>query len=726
MDKEEFERRIQSFIQEAKAAGYSDEEIQRRVMARRVEFQAQQAQQIIKTPETKAPEKRDLGILKTPIEWAPVIGAIGGEYIGGPVGAAIGGGGGEVIREIATGEELNLGEIALQAGLAGFGGKFAEIGGRILGAPFKPILGAARKAAEPVVEAAGEIASPALRKGTNIAAKVLASAFNIPRKFVQELKPVETAQEILQYDLKATSREGLQKVVGQVTGQSGIMSKIVREAIGRIRGNVDISNVPTVVSDLLDQSTLEKDVLKDVNLRILRIITPTSEGESIGLGELRPLDALDKVRQLETIGYNFLRAAKRSVLDPTKYEEQGRVFLGAADEIMQALVEKASQEGTLEMFKTPEIISQIQKISSRLAEQFMGANTLRDLRAIQAPFVRLGRILNLTGEAEAGATSAFTRMIGSRLIGGAAGAIAGTPLGPLGTIAGTAVGVTAEPVVESIIETTRFPAISLLAKGIKGFEDLFIRGRGAQIIEEGARQAIRTGKATPSAINAASNFVKGLTANFLSQMAPRMALNTVIPDTSMLGTPEATANTQQVAELESRVNKDTNNGLQFNAAQAAIAMLAYPKYANIIKSVYQILNPDAQKKTLSVQAAQIKNNAEMGVKSVDRLEELIKKDPGVLLKAQLPGSPGAREFVMVRTSLIQNLRNVMTGKQFSQKEMEEYEKELPTAFDSGETIKAKLDWWRNFFNSMVQGIEETRGAIEFPSSPAEVTFPTSE
>jgi hypothetical protein len=107
-----------------------------------------------------------------------------------------------------------------------------------------------------------------------------------------------------------------------------------------------------------------------------------------------------------------------------------------------------------------------------------------------------------------------------------------------------------------------------------------------------------------------------------------------------------------------------------------------------IQALDKIMNPTTKAK--SAAATQVEGKANAGLNAIDRIEQLIQTDPSVLVKASLPGAPGAREYKAMVSSLTDAIGGLRTGASVSKEQQKFYEQMLPKVGDSPQTILAKI------------------------------------
>lgn len=293
-----------------------------------------------------------------------------------------------------------------------------------------------------------------------IAAKTFSSAFIVPTKRAKNLKPVETAAKMLDYGVSG-SLDDMANTASKITGDTGVLTKVTRNAIGNLKGEVDIGNAATSAKNMLRDVV---DLSPDEENRIINnIIRAEKTGKE--LLKSNPMDAYDTAKRLEALGHQQLNSSTYLTKN-VKAEGIGKAYLAASDEIMSSLEKMAGEQNIVNTFKTPEIMSQLESVSPKLASEFQNTKTLSDVRSLQAPFVRLNQMIDLTEQAANTAFQSAGRNVGSGIGRSVVGGIAGSPFGPLGTIAGAVAGQVIGPPVESIIEAARPSILTKTAKFI--------------------------------------------------------------------------------------------------------------------------------------------------------------------------------------------------------------------------------------------------------------------
>ena len=102
------------------------------------------------------------------------------------------------------------------------------------------------------------------------------------------------------------------------------------------------------------------------------------------------------------------------------------------------------------------------------------------------------------------------------------------------------------------------------------------------------------------------------------------------------------------------------------------------------------------------------NNARQGLRSIEKMKEKLAKDPAVLAKAAIPGSPGARLFTSYKKELADIITRLRTGAALNEEEQRFYQGQMPSVLDLvGQSmepglINAKLKIYEDLFHGVAQ------------------------
>lgn len=278
----------------------------------------------------------------------------------------------------------------------------------------------------------------------DLAVRTYANAFQVPTKRAKDLKPMNTFSKIMKYDIGDTFND-LKRTISKVTGDTGDFNKATEKAVGMIDGNIPIDDVSTNMRRVIDESLdISVDDANKMMSEVVNKMKPVSGLE--GVGQMDPTDALQLARKLERKGWFY--KSKSTYLSPNpRYEDIGNVYIEGAKGLMDQLEQAVDTQGLVPLVLDKNFLTRIKAISPQLAKDASKIRTLKEIRSIQAPFVRMGQIIDLTEQAQLSAAAKFGGSLSTRL-GTAAtgGALFGVP----GAIVGSAVA----PIVESTISTT--------------------------------------------------------------------------------------------------------------------------------------------------------------------------------------------------------------------------------------------------------------------------------
>lgn len=224
------------------------------------------------------------------------------------------------------------------------------------------------------------------------AGRVYSNAFQVPRKIAERIKPVETGEELSELGITG-SFDDLANQADEITGSTGTLTKINREALARTKTPIDAGEALEAARAAADDA-VSIDT-KQGNKIVAQITKYVKADPSLGVGESSAIDAFDAVQKLEKQGYFYMN--KSTMLTPNpKYEEIGRVYLAAADALKTSIDKTQVDEAVLESLKTEAVRENLKNVSPKLAERFMNAKSMSDLRALQSPFVRLRQMIDVT------------------------------------------------------------------------------------------------------------------------------------------------------------------------------------------------------------------------------------------------------------------------------------------------------------------------------------------
>lgn len=293
--------------------------------------------------------------------------------------------------------------------------------------------------------------------GADPATQSFASAFTIPTKRAAGLKPIETSRKMVEYGIHG-NLDDLAGVSAKVTGANGTVSKFTREVLAKSKGEVVLDDVLRSASNMIDESIEITPKMKNQILRQIANKTPTGQM----IMQANPLDAFDMAKKLQSKAMQHYLVGHNYLSPKLLHQEVAKVYFAAADEILLGIEKSLGKTPTLiQSLKTPELMAGLKLIGNgTFADDFARASSFGSLRSLQAPFVRLGQMVELTQHAAQSAAMKVSSGAGTRLA---------TTIGGwhLGNIPGAVIGFLAAPFVETATQTSRAPIMTGAAQLVK-------------------------------------------------------------------------------------------------------------------------------------------------------------------------------------------------------------------------------------------------------------------
>lgn len=640
----------------AKAAGWSDEEIAQFSDA---DMRNHLVQQQTQAPQPQEQPKRRGGWGSAIMSLLP---------------------GGSLVDKAIHHEKITGGDIATEAALTALPFGLGKVGKAIKG------FRAARAATGAAKGGAGQVAE-----------RMFTQAFDVhPQLLKRGVNPLDTANELLtKYPgLVKGSLPNMKAVAGQVTGESGQMSKLVRQAYGNVKGDIRVDEFMPQVKYALDEIA---DLTPAEEARIMSTIRRTERPGSLPL-TMNPLDAFDQIKKLEKIGYEHIYKGAQYG-GSLKSEQIGKAYLVARDALDESLQAAVGNQGVIQALKSPETLMQLSKIHPNLAQEFMQAQTIGDLRRIQKPFVNLSQMID--------STERQANMAGSRLLAGgvgtrAAGAGAGFLIGGL---PGAAIGFFGAPLVRGAEEAVRAPVATTTGRVLKKIvgggpgqpkpaktpAQLFKRQLGLQAAVRSPR-LLASGEPAPDQQGAFDPF---------SQMASATA-----PSATDFGVGAMDSQTIDVGGQQYPLSTFTPEVID-QMIRDDIAKTGGENLGIISKivDIQQSLTPKTPKATSPYgrPTSQQYALANAGAQSVQKLAQMISSNPSLVERGTVPGQGlpvvggfvqrglGTGEYKATIANAVDAILRLRTGAQANKQEIDQYVQEfMPRAGNDPSTIQAKL------------------------------------
>lgn len=458
-------------VEKARAAGLSDEEIRKRMSSGPPQVQSPPVQ-----PEAQGNERSILENL------LPVIGGIGGSVVGSiasPVAGTIAGGaagsaGGEWLAQLLNKEKGDVGAIGREAVLGTIGGVGGKVIGKGAGLVPKLLGRGGSKVAEEAVETGAKVAGQTAGKATSstsqkLAAKSVLPLFNVKGEGARKLN--DSVEVMLRDGIKPPmTLSGWQSTANKITGSDGAVSKALRNATGQTKTPIEFLNSSKAAGKYLSVEGggyLNPKQQKET----ISTIRNFYDSKQSGIGQLNADDAMDAVRKLEKEGYSLInKGRKRGQFD---LETKGNAYLVAAEDTFNQIARSVDAEGLFPVVRQS-LVQELGAISPQLAQRAAKTQTMEQLRSLAAPYVNISKAaFDTMGKGNVGMGSLA---LGSRVIG----TLAGSPLGPLGMVAGGAVA----PAVQGLAQASEAPLMGGLSRLI------LAGGRAGGAIPQGAGTAV--------------------------------------------------------------------------------------------------------------------------------------------------------------------------------------------------------------------------------------------
>lgn len=241
-----------------------------------------------------------------------------------------------------------------------------------------------------------------VREGpSSLAKNVYQSVLNFSKKnkSFERLKPNETIGDMIQYGI-AGSPDQIMTKMDTVTGRNGILSNVVNEAVAATTKPAsleDISSIKKVVRELQDSGFAE---LTDRDFDAIRAqIDNLPQLKTGRVGDYDVSKLLEYERKLqETAQKHRINGLSGDV----RSKELADFKSSVAEKIGDIIDDKVNKAGTIERFKNPALISEIEKVSPKLAGQFKSAKSISEIRSLQKSFVRMKMMMDLVMQEPSG------------------------------------------------------------------------------------------------------------------------------------------------------------------------------------------------------------------------------------------------------------------------------------------------------------------------------------
>lgn len=203
----------------------------------------------------------------------------------------------------------------------------------------------------------------------------------------ERLKPEQTIDDMMRYNVSG-SADTIKRKVSGVAGRDGVLTGVVDDAINTT-SNQSVS-IPAIDRRELYNRFSELG-RKEVNAQLSRL-GMVKPGKAPTEGELKALVALE--RSLKKEGFEALTKGWSN--NNVKTIESGELKMILADSLSDA-INTAVGKNKISAYKDPRIIKFLaENYSEELADAFVKAKTVADLRRLQTSFVRMNQIISLS------------------------------------------------------------------------------------------------------------------------------------------------------------------------------------------------------------------------------------------------------------------------------------------------------------------------------------------
>jgi hypothetical protein len=572
-----------------------------------------------------------------------------------------------------------------------------------------------------------------------VANRVLGGQYNLSKADRIKLNLNDTIRQLADYGVKNIN--DVIPAAQQVTGDSGILTKLTRDAVAKAKP-VDTNGLIDIATNLANDPSIpvgQDKKLIDFITKGVQSFTDTTTPELKG----NPLDTFDFIKKLEGQASSIKGIAESD-------RAMKRAFKSVADELKSRLFEQSGANNqVVDLANNPQVLEQLAKISPKLAETAKKATSVSDLRSVAAPFVRGSQAAKKSLESEGGKLFNLTDI--------AAGLGGATAFGPVGA------GLT---LLKKAIESDKGISSISNALNIGGKTAQTIGNAGEQLFNNPAiQQALgqlggRSVGIFPSQIQDVSNSENYSPYNEISDSRFKQGFENnhsgIIPQQSENSVNSNVANMQNVPE---RVNSDDQGNQWIESASGDVystdkqwkwdfqtndwvpnsqsneATLQAPvskeqfqqlfltdliqnngRNLDKLTTLQKLLSPqedldtqikraDLEKKQLdnlqaksgntqkplSAQAQKDVTKAKTATSAIDRIVNKLNKDPQLLWKKMInPTDQNARQLDADMKSAIDIIGYFRTGATLTKEQRNDYMSMFPTPLDDERTRKAKM------------------------------------
>ena len=500
------------------------------------------------------------------------------------------------------------------------------------------------------------------------------SQYNVPRSAGRSMKLRETVQKLSDYGIN--NIDDIAPAAQRVTGADGTISRVVREAAGRA-DDVATDDLLRIAKNLVDDPSIvpgqDKKLLLFFKKGLQSLFDNTGPTPNT---RANPSNVLDYIRALESKAAGITRG-RSSYMIPEGDKALAHAYYSFADELSNRLFKGAGADKiAVNLAQSPQVISELSKVSPKLAAAAMKVKNVSELRSLAAPFVRGAK---LAAETEAG------RNLATNSVAGAVPGVGKLVQNPLNLLAvplstntvNAGVGGALRSAGEKLPNMAASSAllnVGSRAGGIGGAELV----QGATSAQEGAQSMV-------SPVQAAGQYEQGEDWAFDPNIGTYVSRDGQWAWDGQEWVPNPQASQAQ-----------GNYPTEEEFKQAILQdLMAGGKNISKLKAAMDIIHPSSATGSTSQAAMNARNLGTSGLRSLETVEQIVSEDPTVLAKQLTPGKFFSRQFDSALFNTVDSLLRLRTGAQAPETEIRRYMYSMgPTFGDDPQTIQFKIEQLR--------------------------------
>lgn len=231
---------------------------------------------------------------------------------------------------------------------------------------------------------------------------LVSKQYNVPRNAAMRLHLRETVQQLDDYGLRNIDK--VRQVVPKVTGDTGVLTKITRDAVqSNATRPIRLDGLLNMADDIAADPSLPPGVdTKFVNFLKKGVTNlPNTKSPNAALSQVGdPSKTFDFIQSLESQAAKLVSPKAYGVI-PENNVALSNSYRLFADELKTRLFyESGADDVVVNLVANPKYLTELQKVSPKLAQQAQQATSVADIRHLAAPFVRAGQAIQITDAGE--------------------------------------------------------------------------------------------------------------------------------------------------------------------------------------------------------------------------------------------------------------------------------------------------------------------------------------